>query len=232
MRISPAALPLLFLAIAAHGERDPTDVIAVVLGQEITVADVAESSIDQLINGRLVRKFKEDNGIAATGEDIAAFAERALERGRQALLDLEADRAELVEALETAAAPQQRQGIQERLDRVERRIKTRSRSPQAEPDAWATIAKPWVERWKRDKALFDKYGGRAHWQQVGVQPFDAMIKFLEEQEASGAFTILDEEYEDEFWAYWRSEGHRFIPEEEAVELMAKPWWLMDRPSDE
>lgn len=232
MRISPAALPLLFLAISAHGERDPTDVIAVVLGQEITVAEVAESSIDQLINGRLVRKYMEENGIEATEEDIAAFAERAVERGRQALLDLEANRAELVEAMGTAAAPQQRQAIRERLDRVERSIKTMSKRQQADPDAWATIVKPWVERWKLDKALFDKYGGRAHWQQVGVQPFDAVIEFLEEQEAGGAFTILDEDYENEFWAYWRSDGHRFIPEEEAVELMAKPWWLMDRPSDE
>ena len=232
MRVSPAALPLLFLAVSAHGERDPTDVIAVVLGQEITVAEVAESSIDQLINGRLVGKFMEDNGIQATEEDVAAFAERAVERGRQALLDLEAVRAELVEALGTAAAPQQRQAIRERLDHVERSIKTMSKRQQADPAAWATIAKPWVERWKLDKALFDKYGGRAHWQQVGVQPFDAMIEFLEEQEAGGAFTILDEDYENEFWAYWQSDGHRFIPEEEAVELMAKPWWLMDRPSDE
>ena len=232
MRRSLATLPLLLLTIFAHGERDPTDVIAVVLGQEVTVADVAESPIDQLINGRLVRKFMEDNGIEATEEEIAAFAERALERRRQALLNLEADRAKLVEALETAAAPEQRREIRKRLDRVERRIETRAKSGQADPDAWAIIAKPWVERWKLDKALFDKYGGRAHWQQVGVQPFDAMIEFLKEQEASGAFTILDQDYEDEFWAYWRSDGHRFIPEEEAVDLMAKPWWLMEDPSDE
>ena len=82
MRRSLAALPLLLLAIAAHGERDPAEVIAVVLGQEITVADVAESSIDLLINGLLVRKFAEDNAIEATDEEMAAFVDRALERGR------------------------------------------------------------------------------------------------------------------------------------------------------
>ena len=232
MRRSLAALPLLLLAIAAHGERDPTDVIAVVLGEEITVADVAESGIDLLINGLLVRKFAEDNGIEATEEEIAAFVDRMLERGRQRLLDSEADRAELAEALDGAVDPEQRRGIQDRLERVERRIEAMSERQQGDPDGWRTIAKPWVERWKLDKALFDKYGGRAHYQQAGVQPFDAVIQFLEEQEASGAFTILDKSYEDEFWAYWRSDGHRFIPEEKAVELLATPWWLMDEPSDE
>ena len=232
MRRSLAALPLLLLAIAAHGERDPTDVIAVVLGQEITVADVAESSIDLLINGLLVRKFAEDNAIEATEEEIAAFVGRMAESQRQSLFDFEADRAELTEALDGAVDPEQRQGIQDRLERVERRIEAMSERQQADPDGWRTIAKPWVERWKLDKALFDRYGGRAHYQQVGVQPFDAVIKFLEEQEASGAFRILDKSYEDEFWAYWRSDGHRFIPEEEAVELLATPWWLMDKPLDE
>ena len=40
MRPSLATLLLLSIAAAAQVERDPADVIAVVLGQEITVADV------------------------------------------------------------------------------------------------------------------------------------------------------------------------------------------------
>ena len=88
MRRSLAALPLLLLAIAARGERDPTDVIAVVLGQEITVADVAESGIDLLINGLLVRKFAEDNGIEATDEEMAAFADRMVAAGAAAAVGI------------------------------------------------------------------------------------------------------------------------------------------------
>ena len=45
MRLSLATLLLLPIAAAAQVERDPADVIAVVLGQEITVADVSESPI-------------------------------------------------------------------------------------------------------------------------------------------------------------------------------------------
>ena len=232
MKLALTALPFLLVAIVAHGERDPTDVIAVVFGDEITVADVAESPIDRLINGMLLAKFMEDNGIEATEEELAAFIDRMAERQRQSLLDFEAERAELLKALDEAVNPEQRQGIEVHLEFVAKRIKAMSDTQQADPDVWRTVAKPWVERWKLDKALFDRYGGRAHFQQVGVQPFDAVVTFLEEQEASGAFTILDEEYEEAFWAYWRSDGHNFIPEEEAVELLAKPWWLMDKPGDE
>ena len=232
MKLSLAALPFLLVAVVAHGERDPSEVIAVVLGQEITVADVAESPIDGLINGLLVARFMEDNGIEATEREIAAFVDRMVESQRRALLDFDAERAELMEALDEAVNPEQRQEIEERLDLVAKRIKAMSDPQRADLDGWRTTARPWVERWKLDKALFDRYGGRAHFQQVGVQPFDAVIRFLEEQEASGAFTILDEDYEAAFWAYWRSDAHNFIPEEEAVELLAKPWWLMDPPSDD
>ena len=232
MRRSLAALPLLLVAIAAHGERDPAEVIAVVLGQEITVADVGESSIDGLINGLLMSKFAEDDGIEATEEEIAVFVDRMAEIQRQSLSDFEDQRAELVEALDGAVDPEERQRMQDHLDVLERGIESMSQRQQAGLEVWHPVARRWVERWKLDKALFDKYGGRAHYQQAGVQPFDAVIQFLEEQEANGAFTILDKSYEDEFWAYWRSDGHRFIPEEKAMELLAKPWWLMDTPSDD
>ena len=46
MRIKFAGVALLVAAFSAHGEaRDPNDVIAVVLGQEITVEDAKGSSI-------------------------------------------------------------------------------------------------------------------------------------------------------------------------------------------
>ena len=60
---------------------------------------------------------------------------------------------------------------------------------------------------------------------LGVQRFDAVRKFLEEQEGEGAFTILDDSCEDQFWAYWRNDGYSFIPEGEAAELLTMPMWL-------
>lgn len=232
MRLSLAALALLSIAAAAQGERDPADVIAVVLGQQITVAEVTEAPIDGLINGLLMIRFAEDNAIEATEEEIVAYVDRMAETGRRSLSEFEANRAEMAAALDGAVDPEERRRIQDDLDALELAIGTMTQAQQAGLDLWRPIAKRWVERWKLDKALFEKYGGRAHFQQAGVQPFDAVIRFLEEQEASGAFTILDEDYEAEFWAYWRSDGHNFISEEEAAQLMATPWWLMDAPLDE
>ena len=232
MRLSLAALALLSMAAAAQGERDPADVIAVVLGQEITVAEVTESPIDGLINGLLMIRFAEDNAVEATEEEIATFVDWMAETQRRSLSEFEANRAELAATLDGAVDQEERRRIQDELDDLELAIEATSQSQQAGPDVWHPAARRWVERWKLDRALFEKYGGRAHFQQVGVQPFDAVIRFLEEQEASGAFTILDEDYEAEFWAYWRSDGHNFISEEEAAELLATPWWLMDKPLGE
>ena len=223
MRLPIAALPLL-VTLAAHAEREPTDVIATVLGEPVTVADVEETPIDDLINGALLRQFATDHGIEATEEELTAFTDWLAAANRRSLEGFKTQRAELAEALEAADDPLAREEIQERLDTVVYAIEA-SLEPPPDPDLVRPVAKGWVESWKIQKALFDRYGGRAHYQQAGVQPFDAVRKFLEEREAEGAFTILDDSYEEKFWAYWRSDGHLFIPEEEAVELLATPMWL-------
>ena len=222
MRLSIATLSLL-ATLTAYAQRDPTDVIATVLGEPVTVADAKQVPIDRLIVGALTTRFAKDNGIEATEEDLTAFTDWMAAAARKSQEGFETQRAELVEALEAAVDSSAREEIQERLDTVEGLIE--AAPPPADPQLMRPIAKQWVENWKINKALFDKYGGRAHYQQVGVQPFDAVQKFLEDQEREGAFTILDDSYEDQFWAYWRSDGHTFIPEEEAVELLATPMWL-------
>lgn len=231
MRPWIAALVLLFATFAMPAEQDPTDVIAIVLGEEITVADLAEVGIDSLIGGRLIDKFAADNGIAATEEEMAALTNRLDDAQRKLLAEFEAERAELAEAVRNAAEPEEREELRGRLEGVQMRMEAMSLG-EIDTDIEWDMAKRWVESWKQLKALFDRYGGRAHYQQVGVQPFDAVKEFLEEQQADGAFTILDPVYEDEFWAYWRSDGHRFIPEDEAAEMLAVPWWMMAEPTDE
>lgn len=231
MRPLIAALVLLFATFAMPAEQDPTDVIAIVLGEEITVADLAEVGIDSLIGGRLIDKFAADNGIAATEEEMAALTNRLDDAQRKLLAEFEAERAELAEAVRNAAEPEEREELRGRLEGVQMRMEAMSLG-EIDTDIEWDMAKRWVESWRQLKALFDRYGGREHYQQVGVQPFDAVKEFLEEQQADGAFTILDPVYEDEFWAYWRSDGHRFIPEDEAAEMLAVPWWMMAEPTDE
>ena len=72
----------------------------------------------------------------------------------------------------------------------------------AVPDVSSRVGQTIARGRLLDNALFDKHGGRTRYQQVGVQPFDAAIRFLEQVESSGAFTILAQSYEDEFWAHF------------------------------
>ena len=60
---------------SAYAERDPTDVIAMVLGEPVTVADAKEVPIDSLIVRALTTRFAKDNGIEATEEDLTAFTD-------------------------------------------------------------------------------------------------------------------------------------------------------------
>ena len=235
MRLSFAGFALVFVAFAAHGQpRDPGDVIAVVLGQEITVEDATGSPITSLINGPLVDKFAEDNGIQPTEEEIVAFAEWTLGVQSRQLSRLEGERANFEQALvDESLSAEEREETQNLLDTVVAIIDSLSQDePHMNMDVVRPTAMRWVQRWKIFKALYEKYGGRAHFQQAGVEPFDAVRDFLEEQQANGAFTILDQDYEDEFWHYWRTERiHKFVPEGKERELVTTPWWLMEEPID-
>lgn len=228
-----AALASVLFALATSAEpRDSGDVVAVVLGQEITVEDAMGSPITSLIGDPLMQKFAEDNGIQPTEEEIAAFAEAMLGMRQRQLTELESEKARLERDLELAVSSEESEKIRIELDIIETTLDSLSEvQGQMNVDILRPVAMEWVQRWKIFHALYEKYGGRAHFQQAGFEPFDAVHDFLEAQEENGAFTILDPHYEDEFWDYWRKDPRGVVPEEKAREMMRTPWWLMEAPSD-
>ncbi len=81
--------------------------------------------------------------------------------------------------------------------------------------------------------MYEKYGGRIIFQQAGVEPLDAYLKFLKDQEKKGNFKILNKEYEPSFWRYFTDDAmHTFISKDDGAKLMGTPWWLMEKPIDE
>lgn len=229
MKASIAAFAGVLLALSAHGQLDA--VIATVLGEEITVEDAIASDIAGLIAGPLIDKFAEDNDIRPTEEELVAFAEGMLGMQREELSNLEGERARLEQQLEGAATAKEREEIQGQLDLVARTIDSLSETQGfMNIDLVRPVASRWVRSWKVNKALYEKYGGRVIFQQAGFEPFDAQRKFLEEQQANGAFEILDADYVEEFWRYWRKDPHGVVGEEQAREMMSTPWWLMERPT--
>lgn len=83
-----------------------------------------------------------------------------------------------------------------------------------------------VLSWKRNKLLFDQYGGRigVYPQQLTPEPLDAHLAFLKEREQNGDFQIYDVSFRESFWAYFTSEKRTFIPSKEGKSLMNHPYW--------
>jgi len=90
------------------------------------------------------------------------------------------------------------------------------------------VAREFIRRFKIDQSLYQKYGGRVIFQQMGPEPIDAYREFLEDRQEAGAFRILDRDLADGFWEYLTNDSiHSFYPPEEAERFMSRPWWERD-----
>jgi heat shock protein HslJ len=84
-----------------------------------------------------------------------------------------------------------------------------------------------IRQWKINKALYDQYGGRIIYQQLGPEPLDAYRRFLEQRQTEGAFTINDPALAKRFWHYFSDESiHDFMEPgstDEASAFVTPPW---------
>jgi len=93
------------------------------------------------------------------------------------------------------------------------------------------ISTLWVRAWKMNRALYRQYGGEVIWQQAGLEPLEAYRTWFEENERSGAFTMLDPQLRERFWRYFKI-GHikvdeKFLKETGLKDPFEKPWWLLE-----
>ena len=92
------------------------------------------------------------------------------------------------------------------------------------------MARSMVLHWKTNRALYEQYGGRVIGQQFGPEPLDAYRKFLEQQQAAGAFAINDPDLRAAFWRYFVDDAiHDFVDPDAAAEAFTTPPW--DRQGD-
>ena len=89
------------------------------------------------------------------------------------------------------------------------------------------MARGIIRQWKINKALYDQYGGRIIYQQLGPEPLDAYRQFLRQREADSAFAIRDEALETLFWRYFTDDAiHDFMAPggpDEARAFTIPPW---------
>jgi hypothetical protein len=84
-----------------------------------------------------------------------------------------------------------------------------------------------IRQWKLNRALYQQYGGRIIYQQLGPEPLDAYRRYLEERQAAGDFEIHDKSFEAQFWRYFTNDAmHDFYPpgSEEAARAFTTPPW--------
>lgn len=89
------------------------------------------------------------------------------------------------------------------------------------------MARAMIRQWKVNKSLYQTYGGRIIYQQLGPEPLDAHRQYFEERQAAGDFSFENPTLEAQFWDYFINESrHEFMQSGGADELRAfktPPW---------
>jgi heat shock protein HslJ len=98
----------------------------------------------------------------------------------------------------------------------------------AEVDAMRRgMGRAMIRQWKINKSLYESYGGRIIYQQLGPEPLDAYRQYLEERRDTGDLAIGDEAMAEGFWRYFTDDSiHDFMEpgsEDEARAFATPPW---------
>jgi heat shock protein HslJ len=82
-----------------------------------------------------------------------------------------------------------------------------------------------IRQWKLNRALYQQYGGRVIYQQLGPEPLDAYRQYLEERQTAGDFKVVEPAFEKEFWRYFTDDSmHDFFqPGSEQSAFEVAPW---------
>ena len=204
-----------------------------VLGKSITVKD--KGQLQSQIFSPLREKFAQDNKIEPTDEELDTFALALVKKQQQSQINWEEKRGELMAELKSnTLSERDRKEKEAYLATIETSLNTaRENAKDQTRSVFRQIGLKWVKRWKVNKALYAKYGGRVIFQQAGAEPIDAYRDFLKEQESKGAFQILNKQYEAGLWRYFTDDTmHRFYPKDEGAKFINTPWWTMETPPEE
>jgi len=203
------------IAAESYGKaEDP--LVAEVLGMEIRTKDV--NLMQAAIGQKLLEKYAKEHKIEVLQKDIDLYiadidAFMAKDRKRR-----EAEMLETQEKLKSGSLSDEEKKnlhsslkVLENLQEMEvQEDKENAKNPEGALKDKQTVAKTFVKQELINKALYKQYGGRIIAQQMGAEAYDAMHKFLKEEEKNGSFKIIDKSFEAPFWSYYADESkHSF-----------------------
>lgn len=201
--------------------------------------------LSALIGGPLFEEYGKIHELTPTEEEINAFMKQTepkdpitlknfqeSEEGYKKSLKQLEERKKILdqELLQPDLKEEVKKQITEELDMVNKGLSSRVTNLREESSR--RVATTFVRAWRLNKSLCEQYGGRVIFQQAGPEPVDAYRDFLKEHEAKGDFQIYDEDLKKTFWAYFISDAHTFLPEEDGRKAMQIPWWEMKERQDQ
>ena len=211
-----------------------TNITVVVLGKPIITED--KDSLDRLIIEPLFEKLAKDNNIEPTAEELGSFATISDEKDRQFQSNLKQDLENMLNELKASALTEEDPKVKESiLKSIEDTQKTTSeldhkwsdKDKEARPFRNYT-AQYFIRRWKINRFLYEKYGGRVIYHPAGGVPIDAYWNFLKEQEKNGSLQIFDNAYEYLFWNFFTNDAmHSYYSTDDAKKYINTPFWEVD-----
>jgi len=204
--VKARCIQLFLLAALAFAPRcglGADDVVATVLGKGIQRDQLTgmESEADQpgrlydLVWRAVTGHYIEHHGLAATAGEVAELAAYDREFERRDRMQ----RARKLEELDQRLAAgdldeKQRQWLEEFrsvLTRMAGRDAESGPLPVADPERQAELYAPWIEMWKMNRALYERYRGVVALTRFGPYPRGARAALLEDYERWGLLRFSD-----------------------------------------
>ncbi|EED36180.1 hypothetical protein NOR51B_2128 [Luminiphilus syltensis NOR5-1B] len=193
----------LYLATMADGSilefKPVPDAVATATVEGISIITTDPDSLRSIILTQLLDRYALENNIVARDADINRYIAQKDKRLKEMLGSDYEDTAKLDE------------GEREEVERIQR-----------------SMAESMIKNWKTNKALYEQYGGRVVFQQLGPEPMDAYRLFLAGQEQQGRFSIHSTDLASAFWAFFEDdERHSFYTTEKLDEagVFDNPPWV-------
>jgi len=237
---------LLVLINQIHAEENESNVVAKVMGNSITAqninfspnkpitcpeirncsANTSVQKLHQIVWQKIFKDFVKQNNLQATENEIQEFADyqkRFIEEDRKRRQKRLED---IKNQLKSNQIIQSQRSVLERekatLDSLaenDRRMKAMNIRPSA--SLLKQIYVPWIENWKVNKAIFEKYGGVVATTKFGPDPVGARKMLIKEYAEKNKFLILNKELEK---AYWKmlSDKPGYITAPDKVDFT--PYW--------
>jgi hypothetical protein len=204
---------LLIAALGAvAGAQAPSQVVARLFGTPLTAAelefdrgDTAHSAqlLKRRIEREVLQRFLQKNKLEASDADLAAYGKfdrefRQADRVRRAR-DLDRLEKELAAGIDDPRRRAQAESYRSTLQQLAKRDAEQV-DPAADAASKRRVWKPWIEGYKLNKALYERYGGIVGITKFGPDPVGARVALLREHERNGDFTIEDASLRSAFWA--------------------------------